>query len=158
MDARALAGLVDRLAGQLGEGRIERLVPVASHWPERAQRRVPATAPSTTSTWLARRPRPLRLLDQPRPIEALAAVPDGPPVALGRRGALHRVVAAAGPERLCPEWWREDVPGPHWVVRGEGWCMTGRGAMTGVTGGAGRRGAAVPLARAGMTASGAGAR
>src|SRR4051794_516879 len=41
------------------------------------------------------------------------------------------------------------VTGPHWVVRGECWCMTGRRATTGVVGEAGRGGAG--------TTSGAGA-
>jgi protein ImuB len=48
----------------------------------------------------------LRLLECPRPIEALAPVPDGPPVQVGLGRRRHRVVSAVGPERILPEWWR----------------------------------------------------
>ena len=53
-------------------------------------------------------PRPVRLLRRPEPIEALAPVPDDPPVSFRWRGARHRVRRAEGPERLAPEWWRPD--------------------------------------------------
>jgi protein ImuB len=52
-------------------------------------------------------PRPLRLLDKPEPIEALAQVPDGPPLRFRWRRALHEVVAAEGPERIEGAWWSE---------------------------------------------------
>ena len=35
----------------------------------------------------------------------MAPVPDGPPVLFRWRGQ-HKVVAAEGPERIAPEWWR----------------------------------------------------
>jgi protein ImuB len=52
-------------------------------------------------------PRPLRLLDKPEPIKALAQVPDGPPLRFHWRRALHEVVAAEGPERIEGAWWSE---------------------------------------------------
>jgi len=51
--------------------------------------------------------RPLRLLARPEPIEAVAPLPDDPPVLFRWRQALHRVARVRGPERLAPEWWRE---------------------------------------------------
>jgi protein ImuB len=55
----------------------------------------------------AERPvRPARLLERPEPIEAVAALPDAPPVLFRWRGRLHRVARADGPERIAPEWWR----------------------------------------------------
>ena len=52
-------------------------------------------------------PRPLRLLAKPEPIEAIAVVPNGPPLRFRWRRALHEVVAAAGPERIEGAWWSE---------------------------------------------------
>jgi protein ImuB len=52
-------------------------------------------------------PRPLRLLTRPEPIEAVAEVPDGPPLRFRWRRALHEVVAAEGPERIEGAWWSE---------------------------------------------------
>jgi phage terminase large subunit GpA-like protein len=49
------------------------------------------------------------------------------------------------------------LAGPHGVVRGECWCMTGRGAMAGV-GEVNLDGPVIRAARAGMTTSGAAAR
>jgi protein ImuB len=51
----------------------------------------------------------VRLFVKPEPIEALAPVPDDPPVQFRWRGRLHRVRRAEGPERLAQEWWRK----PH---------------------------------------------
>jgi protein ImuB len=52
--------------------------------------------------------RPLRLLAKPEPIEALATVPDGPPLRFRWRRALHEVVTAEGPERIAGSWWSDD--------------------------------------------------
>lgn len=51
-------------------------------------------------------PRPLRLLRQPEPIEAIASLPDEPPVLFRWRGCLHKVTGAKGPETVAPDWWR----------------------------------------------------
>ena len=52
--------------------------------------------------------RPLRLFARPEPVEATAAIPDGPPIHFRWRRALYRVARAEGPERIAPEWWRND--------------------------------------------------
>ena len=52
-------------------------------------------------------PRPLRLLDPPQPVEALALLPDHPPAQFRWRRLNHRIARAEGPERIGPEWWRE---------------------------------------------------
>lgn len=52
--------------------------------------------------------RPVKLLSRPEPVDVMASVPDGPPVSFRWRRVLHRVVAAEGPERIAPEWWRDD--------------------------------------------------
>ena len=52
--------------------------------------------------------RPLRLFARPEPIEALAEVPDGPPLRFRWRRVLHDVAAIEGPERIAAPWWRRD--------------------------------------------------
>jgi len=54
-------------------------------------------------------PRPLRLLSHPRPIQVMALVPDGPPIWFRSAGCEHRVRHAAGPERICAEWWKGEA-------------------------------------------------
>jgi protein ImuB len=121
--ARDLAPLVDRLGNRLGPAAVSQLVPQASHLPERAQRRVPALS-ETRPAPFPERPlhgpapaRPLRLLARPEPIEALAPVPDEPPVLFRWRRVLHRVAKVRGPERLAPEWWRTPDADPNALTR-----------------------------------------
>ena len=56
--------------------------------------------------------RPLRLLDYPEPAEAVAEVPDGPPLRFRWRRVTHLVLRAEGPERIAAPWWREDGLSP----------------------------------------------
>jgi protein ImuB len=53
--------------------------------------------------------RPIRLFARPEVIEALAEVPDGPPVRFKWRAVTHDVVAVEGPERIAMQWWRDDA-------------------------------------------------
>jgi protein ImuB len=109
LDTVEVADLVDRLAVRLGAGRVLRLAARESHWPERAVRAVRADDPPPAHgpRWSdPDRPRPLRLFDPPEPVEAVAPVPDDPPLLFRWRGAVHKVGRAEGPERLLPEWWR----------------------------------------------------
>jgi protein ImuB len=102
-----LAGVVDTLSNRLGADRVSRVVPYASHVPERTVRRVPPL-PVRQPAWVGdpAAPRPIRLLRRPEEIEVIAPVPDDPPVRFRWRGVSHRVRAAAGPERIAAEWWR----------------------------------------------------
>ena len=121
--ARDLAPLVDRLSNRLGRDAVSQLVPRASHIPERAQRRVPALSPGAAAPFPERGlhgpapSRPLCLLARPEPIEAVAPLPDEPPVLFRWRRALHRVRAVQGPERLSPEWWRAPDADPAAATR-----------------------------------------
>ena len=102
-----LAPLVDRLTNRLGEDRVYRLAPVESDVPERSVRQVgPMTDIATT--WPADWPRPVRLFSPPQPVEAMALLPDHPPVAFTWRRVRHRVRHADGPERIAGEWWKRD--------------------------------------------------
>jgi len=115
-DAAELCRLVDRLSARLGARRVRRLTAQDGHIPEIAEATLPAQAVNSDAGWHAFRryreqivlsPRPLRLLMRPEPIEAVAEVPDGPPLRFRWRRALHEVVAAEGPERIEDAWWSE---------------------------------------------------
>jgi protein ImuB len=60
--------------------------------------------------WPGAAPRPLRLLRRPVPLQAMALLPDAPPSLLRAGRATWRVARAEGPERIAPEWWREERP------------------------------------------------
>jgi protein ImuB len=49
------------------------------------------------------------LLARPEPIEAVAQVPDGPPVRFTWRYVRYEVAHAEGPERIAMQWWRDDA-------------------------------------------------
>jgi len=112
-DGEGLARLVDRLGNRLGPQQVVRLRPRASHIPERACRPVAALddarRPDGDASPGPDRPRPLRLLPWPEPIEAMAALPDHPPLLFRWRHRPHRVVRAEGPERIGAEWWQEEA-------------------------------------------------
>jgi protein ImuB len=107
-----LADVVDTLSNRLGADRVSRMVPFASHVPERAVRRV-SPLPMSQPSWVndPAAPRPIRLLRRPEEIEVIALVPDDPPIRFSWRGVPHRVRAAAGPERIAAEWWSGKQPG-----------------------------------------------
>lgn len=133
-DAAARAALFDRLAARLGEAAVGRPRLVGSWIPERSEILSPAPSgegareadgrggagrqasprPSPRMSGSPSSPdgeeeaRPLLLLPRPEPIEALAELPEGAPARFTWRRVARRVVRAAGPERLSPEWWRRD--------------------------------------------------
>jgi protein ImuB len=51
--------------------------------------------------------RPIRLFERPEPVDAIAEVPDGPPVQFTWRRVRHLVAHAEGPERIAMPWWRD---------------------------------------------------
>ncbi|TCT05631.1 protein ImuB [Aquabacter spiritensis] len=114
-DAAALDALVDRLAARLGGGAVTVPRLEDAHCPEAACRLVPAQSarraapdrPDPPPPDLAGPARPPRLFDRPELVEAVAEVPDGPPVRFRWRRLLHQVAVAEGPERIAAPWWRE---------------------------------------------------
>jgi protein ImuB len=115
-EAGEMVRLVDRLSARLGAQRVRRPVAQDSHIPELAAVALPAQMAGSDHGWDAFRrhraeadlaPRPLRLLTHPEPIEALAEVPDGPPLRFKWRRAFHDVIAAEGPERIEGAWWSD---------------------------------------------------
>ncbi len=107
--AKELADLVDRLSARLGAGRVTRQSLIDAHVPERAVAAAPAILSRETegAASLDEAPnRPLKLFERPEPIEAIAEVPDGPPLRFRWRRLLHDVAAIEGPERIAAPWWR----------------------------------------------------
>lgn len=110
------ADLIDRLGARFGLRRVVRLVPRDNHIPEFAISAVPAHAVKTTADLGLQvveqdslgSIRPIRLFARPEPIEAIAEVPDGPPVRFKWRRVTHDVAHAEGPERIAMEWWRDE--------------------------------------------------
>jgi protein ImuB len=110
-----LAHLIDRLGARFGLRRVTRLVPQDTHIPEYAVAGVPAHGLQPTPAVMPpieqdslSATRPLRLLARPEPIEAIAEVPDGPPIRITWRHVAHQVARAEGPERIAMEWWRDN--------------------------------------------------
>jgi protein ImuB len=117
--AREVAHLIDRLMARFGPERVQRLIPQDTHIPEFASAAVPAhrqhtQGPSHDATpdslyQDSRIPvRPIRLFERPEPIEAIAQVPDGPPVQFRWRRVTHDIAHAEGPESIAMQWWRDD--------------------------------------------------
>lgn len=118
--------LADRLAARFGPERVLSIAGGDSHLPERADFLAPSgdghAPPGNVRSPPAGAPRPLRLFDPPEPAEAVASVPDGPPMLIRWRRRRFRITAAEGPERIAPEWWRvrsPATPGPdrdYWRI------------------------------------------
>lgn len=112
-----VAALTDRLSNKLGNKNVVRLSLKESYIPERAVIELPAVTnknPDTTGTWKPLlssfdRPRPLRLLPRPEQVEAVAPIPDSPPVMFRWRKKLFKIERSDGPERITPEWWNDGL-------------------------------------------------
>lgn len=116
-EEKEIAFLVDRLAARFGSQRILVFQPNDTHIPEAAAVALPAQgAEPSKLSWKTRREpqgaprRPLRMFARPEPVEAVAEVPEGPPVRFRWRRVMHEVALAEGPERIAMEWWRDAAP------------------------------------------------
>ncbi|MEP9387185.1 DNA polymerase Y family protein [Mesorhizobium sp. KR9-304] len=121
-----IALFADRVRARLGRGAVLEPLLAESHLPERAASLAPAGGSPTERKMPAiprrkidfspsrRAPeRPLRLFSRPEPIEVpVTEIPEGPPLNFRWRRAMHRVARAEGPERIAPEWWREEKEAP----------------------------------------------
>ena len=98
-----MSPLVDQLANRLGAANVVRLAAHESHLPERAVYAVPVLKAGrggrrrtwgSGPVWFVNRPRPVSLFHPPQPVEAMAPVPDDPPVMFRWRRVVHRVARA----------------------------------------------------------------
>ncbi|NWG54615.1 MAG: DNA polymerase Y family protein [Hydrogenophilaceae bacterium] len=113
-DEEAIARLLDALSARLGEARVRRIMLKDAHAPEHAAGETTALAPPATqrraivpADGVMRRP--LTLFAHPERADAIASVPDGPPVKFRWRRVLRDVARAEGPERIAMNWL--DAPG-----------------------------------------------
>jgi protein ImuB len=124
LDADEQAGkevrfLIDRLAIRFGTQSILAFQPNETNIPEAAWVALPAQQiEKTQKAWRCLRHgretprRPLRFLEKPEAIDAIASFPHGVPKRFRWRGVWHQVTAAEGPERIAMEWWRQQAAQP----------------------------------------------
>ncbi len=106
-DITDVTPLID-IYGNRGQ-RVYRVAPVASDVPERSVQRISPVAEPIAIGWVSHWRRPVRLLSCPELIEAIALMPDRPPVSIVWRGKRRKVKRADGPERIFGEWWQRDA-------------------------------------------------
>ncbi|WP_249196832.1 DNA polymerase Y family protein [Gluconobacter cerinus] len=104
-----VSDLIDTLANRVGTHALYRFAAVESDLPERSFCRVSALAPEEARDWPDHWPRPTRLLPRPEPVQAMAELPDQPPLFFIWRGVRRKVKCADGPERVFGEWWKDDT-------------------------------------------------
>jgi protein ImuB len=115
-DEESFDALIDRLGMKLGFQEVNRVRVCESLLPEHSVEFRPASEPiATGAEWPVYRIRPIRLIHPPMRIEVSILIPGGSPVQffVGRR--QHRIVRSEGPERLSPEWWRDNKS--RWDIR-----------------------------------------
>jgi protein ImuB len=106
-NAAALTELLDKIAGKLGPKSIQRYLPQAHYWPERAIKIASSIHEMPVMPWPDHKPRPTHLLREPEPIEVAVPIPDYPPLLFVHQGKIHKIKKADGPERIEQQWWLE---------------------------------------------------
>ena len=105
----SLDELIDRLGMRLGFRQVCRFQVRESFLPEHAIEFSPVTVPVVVNVeWPQYRIRPVRLITPPMPIHVSAMHPGDLPLQFQIGRQLLRIVRMNGPERLTPEWWREE--------------------------------------------------
>jgi protein ImuB len=127
--ATALGEFLDQLLNRLGEQRVRRIRPRASHLPEKQFTHPPwnnaGTEPeNTTNPAPPRADHPSTLLEKPEPVAVIALTPDGPVSRVTWRGQIHDVATCRGPQRINLEWWPPEAQ-PRSVVRGRDYFKIG---------------------------------
>lgn len=113
---KPLTELLDRIGLRLGFEHVCRFQIRESLLPEFSTEFVPVTGASTPDAhWPEYRVRPVRFINPPAPIEIAEIIPGKWPVRIRVGRQLHRIVRAEGPERLAPEWWRDQPL--RWATR-----------------------------------------
>ncbi len=104
--------LIDRLSARLGAGRVQVYQMADTHIPERRFNMAPAIHSGKRGSLAVEilpetMTRPLVLLQRPELAEAIAEVPEGPPIRFRWRKVHYRVLRSEGPERIACEWWKD---------------------------------------------------
>ncbi len=110
VSAEKIAAIVDVLGARLGPRRVMAPMLRDAHAPERAGGwRAAPLPPCEGGAGEGRESvprRPLTLFSPAQTIDAIATVPDGPPIRFRWRRVLREVTRAEGPERICGDWLR----------------------------------------------------
>jgi protein ImuB len=104
LEDEELSELLDRLSNKIGSDCICRYLPDEHHWPEHSYKRTTSLQEKLSVPWKMK-PRPLHVLSKPERVEVTAPIPDYPPMLFRRKGKIHKIVKADGPERIEQEWW-----------------------------------------------------
>ncbi|MDQ6434138.1 DNA polymerase Y family protein [Mesorhizobium sp. LHD-90] len=118
--AADIALFADRVRARLGDGAVRQPYLVESHIPERAVVSEPCTRFSKGSKPVEKivpasrqrvaKDRPIRLFSPPEWVEVTFEAAVGQPsMRFEWRRASYRVVRSEGPERIAPEWWRDQT-------------------------------------------------
>jgi protein ImuB len=78
-DSEEVAELLDRVAGRIGNTTISIVTCPVNITGRNARRSLNRHQKKPESEWRTDKPRPMQILDQPEPIEAMALTPDYPP-------------------------------------------------------------------------------
>lgn len=105
LDDEAITEMLDRISAKVGAGTIHRYLPEEHHWPERSIKTAQTLQEPPTTTWRIHKPRPVRLLAKPEPVDVTVPIPDYPPLLFRYKGKAHHIRKADGPERIEREWW-----------------------------------------------------
>lgn len=127
-DARQLSTLINRLSSRLGEELVSRARLLPDPVPEYStgdcslqEQEAIATAPFVQP--FQPLDRPTALFREPRPLDVVAVLPDGPPSVLFWKHLRFDVADCWGPERIESRWWRQ-----AYVRRDYYWIETTGGA------------------------------
>ena len=106
----ALDRLLDRVGMRLGFQEVCRVQVNESWLPESSLKFQSVFAPGNpNAVWPESRVRPVRLINPPISIGVSTMFPDDIPVQFQLGHRSRRIIRAEGPERLTPEWWRDEV-------------------------------------------------
>ncbi len=103
---------LDTIAARLGSTAVVYAQAADTHAPRRATRFTrteskAADLPAPPEDAVMRRP--LCSFTNGQPIDVMASLPDGPPLRFRWRRVLHEIVRAEGPERIAPDWLRQET-------------------------------------------------
>ena len=107
-DETAVAELLDKIAGKIGQDKIHRFLPDERHWPENSYKEAVSLEEKPATAWRTDRLRPVCLLPEPERIEVSVPLPDYPPLLFRYKNKPYHIVKADGPERIEQEWWVTD--------------------------------------------------
>lgn len=107
LDNEEVTELLDKITAKVGAGTIHRYVPDEHYWPERSIKQASSLQEPAIIPWRNDKPRPIRLLGKPEPVDVTAPIPDYPPLMFRYKGKVHHIKKADGPERIEREWWIE---------------------------------------------------